>query len=108
MLIFAFMKSTVVLVIYFKMINRSDRSIITYELAVTMPIRSSNTIWIGLNELRAAGVYEWSDGSPVMFTRWGSYQPDNKRGTTPEKCVEFSVWVTISLFVCKNKVNRNL
>ena len=46
-------------------------------------------VWIGLNDLKTKGVYEWSDNSSVSWTNWYVGQPDEKR--TDKSCVYMSL-----------------
>ena len=46
-------------------------------------------VWIGLNDLKNKGVYEWSDGSSVSWTNWYVGQPDERR--TDKSCVYMSL-----------------
>ncbi|CAH1796584.1 unnamed protein product [Owenia fusiformis] len=41
--------------------------------------------WIGLSELRFENLYEWSDGQPVLFTKWNPGEPND--ANKQEKCV---------------------
>jgi len=43
--------------------------------------------WLGLNDLAVNGRYEWTDGTPVDFTRWHKGQPNGGS----EDCVNM-VW----------------
>ncbi|XP_058889912.1 macrophage mannose receptor 1-like [Acipenser ruthenus] len=47
------------------------------------------TAWIGLQNDPLSGGYQWSDGSPVGFTNWGSGEPNNHQGR--ENCVEMGI-----------------
>ena len=44
--------------------------------------------WIGLNDKRIEGKFEWSDGSPTTYTDWNWREPNNWRGN--EDCAELS------------------
>ena len=41
--------------------------------------------WIGLNDLSQEGAFEWSDQSPMNYTRWGDGEP-NDGGRNGEDC----------------------
>eukprot|EP00794_Sanderia_malayensis_P010139 gene10139-11174_t len=43
-------------------------------------------VWIGLNDLKVEGRFEWSDGSSVMFTNWYPKEPNGGRG---ENCAHY-------------------
>jgi hypothetical protein len=66
-----------------------------------------SNVWIGLNDLKTKGVYEWSDGSPVSWTNWYVGQPDERR--TDKTCVYMSLrrgkrgWMYWSDQNCTNK-----
>ncbi|CAB3985203.1 macrophage mannose receptor 1-like, partial [Paramuricea clavata] len=48
-----------------------------------------SNVWIGLNDLKTKGVYEWSDSSSVSWTNWYAGQPDERR--TDKSCVYMSL-----------------
>ena len=48
--------------------------------------RSSQTFWIGLNDLGLESSFKWSDGSPVQYTIYGPGEPNDLY--KQEDCVE--------------------
>uniref|UniRef100_K7FQV1 C-type mannose receptor 2 n=1 Tax=Pelodiscus sinensis TaxID=13735 RepID=K7FQV1_PELSI len=46
-------------------------------------------LWIGLNDLKLQMNFEWSDGTPVRFTYWHPFEPNNFRDSM-EDCV--TIW----------------
>lgn len=46
-------------------------------------------LWIGLNDLKLQMNFEWSDGTPVRFTYWHPFEPNNFRDSL-EDCV--TIW----------------
>uniref|UniRef100_A0A670J1X4 C-type mannose receptor 2 n=1 Tax=Podarcis muralis TaxID=64176 RepID=A0A670J1X4_PODMU len=46
-------------------------------------------LWIGLNDLKRQMSFEWSDGTPVQFTFWHPFEPNNFRDSL-EDCV--TIW----------------
>lgn len=46
---------------------------------------SRANLWIGASDLLLDGSFVWTDGSPIVFSNWGSAQPDDYPG--PD-CVE--------------------
>ncbi|MCA3277530.1 MAG: hypothetical protein ING26_18625, partial [Roseomonas sp.] len=40
----------------------------------------SNYFWIGLNDAAQEGVWRWSNGDPVTYTRWAPGEPNNWGG----------------------------
>ncbi|XP_065183597.1 secretory phospholipase A2 receptor-like isoform X1 [Sycon ciliatum] len=46
--------------------------------------------WIGLSQLsQTQGGYQWTDASPLDYTRWAPFEPNDRRGS--EDCVEVIV-----------------
>ncbi|XP_070582573.1 macrophage mannose receptor 1-like [Erythrolamprus reginae] len=48
--------------------------------------RQSDELWIGLNDLKIQMFFEWSDGSPVTYTKWLRGQPTHANNRQ-EDCV---------------------
>ncbi|KAM6905293.1 C-type mannose receptor 2 [Xenentodon cancila] len=48
-------------------------------------------LWIGLHDTDMQMDFQWTDHTPVIFTHWHPYEPNNFRNT-PEDCV--SMWGT--------------
>uniref|UniRef100_A0A8D0H0A0 Mannose receptor C-type 2 n=1 Tax=Sphenodon punctatus TaxID=8508 RepID=A0A8D0H0A0_SPHPU len=46
-------------------------------------------LWIGLNDVKLQMNFEWSDGTPVRFTYWHPFEPNNFRDSL-EDCV--TIW----------------
>lgn len=38
---------------------------------------SPATLWLGATDEKIEGVWEWIDGTPMTFTAWQSWEPDN-------------------------------
>nr|XP_006816218.1 PREDICTED: uncharacterized protein LOC102809517 [Saccoglossus kowalevskii] len=53
-----------------------------YSLLYNQPL------WIGLNDQSTEGVYRWTDGTPVVYTRWGDGEPSKDSG---EGCVRMEL-----------------
>ncbi|CAJ1076237.1 C-type mannose receptor 2 [Xyrichtys novacula] len=51
--------------------------------------RDIDQIWIGLHDTNMQMDFQWTDNTPVIFTYWHPYEPNNFRNTQ-EDCV--SVW----------------
>lgn len=59
---------------------------------------SSGTWWIGLNDRRSEGNYQWSDGSPFDYEGWDTGEPNNAGN---EDCGELRTtggWNDVSCF----------
>lgn len=60
----------------------------------------SHALWIGLNDLRNPGIFEWTDGSAVNYTRWQSqiqkWNPENDTGS----CVFLNAELTWDITNC--------
>ena len=68
-------------------------------------------VWIGGNDLKQEGTFEWSDGSVFNFTNWKDEEPNDFLGD--EDCVTIlgatfnKTWNDLSctnknLFICKH------
>ena len=64
--------------------NRDEQSKI---VMVVTDFRTSN-FWIGANDIKKEGQFQWSDGSLFSFTFWWSGEPNNKGSRGPEDCVQ--------------------
>jgi subtilisin-like proprotein convertase family protein len=38
---------------------------------------TSRRLWLGLNDITVEGVFEWSNGEPVVYTDWNAGEPNN-------------------------------
>ena len=45
------------------------------------------SFWIGANDMKREGRFEWSDGSPFSFTNWWAREPNNRGSRGQEDCV---------------------
>ena len=54
-------------------------------LFAQMQMYGFSDTWIGLNDLNQEGSFEWSDQSPMNYTRWGEGEP-NDAGGNGEDC----------------------
>lgn len=70
--------------------------ILIYFLFTCNESESSDELWIGLNDLKIQMFFEWSDGTPVTYTKWFHGQPTHANNRQ-EDCV-----------VMKGKVNEVL
>lgn len=50
-------------------------------------------LWIGLHDTNLQMDFQWTDHTPVIFTFWHPFEPNNFRNT-PEDCV--SLWGAVS------------
>ncbi|XP_053915277.1 macrophage mannose receptor 1 isoform X1 [Cuculus canorus] len=48
--------------------------------------KSTDKLWIGLNDRRVQMYFEWSDGTPVTYTKWHLGEPSTTNNR-PEDCV---------------------
>ncbi|XP_070537336.1 C-type mannose receptor 2-like [Ptychodera flava] len=48
---------------------------------------AGQAFWIGLNDIAKSGRYQWTDGTPVLYTRWGNDEPS--KGVN-EGCVKMT------------------
>ena len=46
--------------------------------------------WIGLWDFADEGVFVWEDGSPVTWTHWHAFEPNDQDGA--EDCAELNLW----------------
>ncbi|XP_031470281.1 macrophage mannose receptor 1-like [Phasianus colchicus] len=72
--------------------------------------KPTEELWLGLNDLKAHFYFEWSDGTPVMFTTWQRRHPTYRNGL--EDCVvmkgQDGYWATDVCdrqlgYICKKK-----
>ncbi|NXR72633.1 MRC1 protein, partial [Pycnonotus jocosus] len=79
-------------------------------LASQLGYKPTEELWLGLNDLKAHFSFEWSDGSPVTFTRWQRRHPTYTSGL--EDCVAMrgqdGYWATDVCYkqhgyICKKK-----
>uniref|UniRef100_A0A671TZF3 Mannose receptor, C type 1b n=1 Tax=Sparus aurata TaxID=8175 RepID=A0A671TZF3_SPAAU len=61
--------------------NVEDHSFVISQLGYA----STDELWIGLNDIRTEGLFDWSDHSPVTFTSWEFGKPSVSTGA--EDCV---------------------
>ncbi|XP_066015649.1 macrophage mannose receptor 1-like [Pocillopora verrucosa] len=50
----------------------------------------SGICWIGLNDLRAEGNFQWSDGSSFVYKNYSNNEPNDIHGQ--EDCIEINWW----------------
>ncbi|XP_041483073.1 echinoidin-like [Lytechinus variegatus] len=73
-------------------------------------------MWLGLHDISTEGEFEWTDGTPMDFTKWSPGQPDDYR--TREDCGQMrsdygnNLWNdvgcqsgSIPFFICKLPAN---
>nr|XP_058957414.1 C-type mannose receptor 2-like [Pocillopora verrucosa] len=51
----------------------------------------SGACWIGLNDLRAEGNFQWSDGSSFVYQKYSNKEPNDFYGQ--EDCIEIRSWL---------------
>lgn len=49
-------------------------------------LEPNDELWIGLNDLKIQMYFEWSDGTPVTFTKWLRGEPSHENNRQ-EDCV---------------------
>ncbi|XP_035172821.1 macrophage mannose receptor 1-like isoform X2 [Oxyura jamaicensis] len=89
----------------------SVHNIAEYSFLVSqLDNKPTEELWLGLNDLKAHFYFEWSDGTPVTFTRWQRRQPTYMSGL--EDCVvmkgQDGYWATDVCdkqlgYICKKK-----
>ncbi|NWV03348.1 MRC1 protein, partial [Ptilonorhynchus violaceus] len=89
----------------------SVHNIAEYSFLVSqLGYKPTEELWLGLNDLKARFYFEWSDGTPVTFTKWQRRHPTYGNGL--EDCVAMKgqdgYWATDVCnkelgYVCKKK-----
>ncbi|NXF20537.1 MRC1 protein, partial [Rhodinocichla rosea] len=89
----------------------SIHNIAEYSFLVSqLGYKPTEELWLGLNDLKAYFYFEWSDGTPVTFTRWQRRHPTYTSGV--EHCVAMKgqdgYWATDACnkqlgYICKKK-----
>ncbi|XP_065587419.1 macrophage mannose receptor 1-like [Cyrtonyx montezumae] len=89
----------------------SVHSIAEYSFLVSqLGYKPTEELWLGLNDLKVHFYFEWSDGTPVTFTRWQRRHPTNRNDL--EDCVvmkgQDGYWATNVCdkqlgYICKKK-----
>lgn len=62
----------------------------SFKLCLSLDI---DQLWIGLHDTNMQMDFQWTDNTPVIFTYWHPFEPNNFRNTL-EDCV--SVWGDVS------------
>ena len=72
--------------------------------------------WIGFNDKRVEGKFEWSDGSPINYTYWKGGEPNNSSGN--EDCADIAgrraKWSDACCrgssfyFICKGRLGKEI
>ncbi|KFW07197.1 Macrophage mannose receptor 1, partial [Eurypyga helias] len=89
----------------------SVHNVAEYSFLVSqLGYKPTEELWLGLNDLKAHFYFEWSDGTPVTFTKWQSRHPTYTSGL--EDCVAMKgqdgYWATNVCdkqlsYICKKK-----
>uniref|UniRef100_A0A8C8BII7 MRC1 protein n=1 Tax=Otus sunia TaxID=257818 RepID=A0A8C8BII7_9STRI len=89
----------------------SVHNIAEYSFLVShLGYKPTEELWLGLNDLKAHFYFEWSDGTPVTFTKWQRRHPTYTNGL--EDCVvmkgQDGYWATDVCdkqlgYICKKK-----
>lgn len=57
-------------------------------------LEPTDKLWIGLNDHKVQMYFEWSDGTPVTYTKWHLGEPSTTNNR-PEDCVLIKGQVTL-------------
>lgn len=60
------------------------------------PLSDLDQLWIGLHDTDMQMDFQWTDHTPVIFTYWHPFEPNNFRNVQ-EDCV--SIWGAVSDFL---------
>ena len=50
-------------------------------------LKKNEEFWIGANDLEKERRFQWSDGTPFLFTKWWRGEPNNRGSRGSEDCV---------------------
>ncbi|KFP28931.1 Macrophage mannose receptor 1, partial [Colius striatus] len=75
----------------------SFHNVAEYSFVVSqLGYKPTEELWLGLNDLKVHFYFEWSDGTPVTFTKWQRGHPTYRNGL--EDCVvmkgQYGYWAT--------------
>lgn len=68
-------------------------------LSLFPSLEPTDKLWIGLNDRKVQMYFEWSDGSPVTYTKWHLGEPSTTN-IRPEDCVLMKGQVTLLNTYC--------
>ncbi|XP_071616757.1 C-type lectin domain family 19 member A isoform X2 [Heliangelus exortis] len=73
-------------------IHSWEENVFVYDLVNSRVPGIPTDIWMGLNDLRQEGHFEWTDGSSYDYHYWDGSQPDDGIHSIPEEedCVQ--IW----------------
>lgn len=72
-----------------------ERGGVPKEVSCLFPsLEPTDKLWIGLNDRKVPMYFEWSDGTPVTYTKWHLGEPSTTNNR-PEDCVLIKGQVTL-------------
>lgn len=62
-------------------------------LLIFLFVASTDELWIGLNDKKTEGLFDWSDQSTVSFTSWELGKPAATPGQEDCVLIRGEVWI---------------